>query len=185
MKRLDTWKSVLLLLMTLQVLRLRGFVQAYRRMSIAVNASTVNPHYWYRQSPLGLPSWYTHSSTTFRNHKVFQLRFLIQSDVRCNDGTRAGLVTLLKTILPLVRVELAVGSKASWKVNLRRVFMRHSWYRAWRHTFPVYWQLLWCPLTCRLHPLGTCDLQTLRQISLTNSTNMKSLIAFTICRLKR
>ncbi|KAL5971274.1 hypothetical protein TSMEX_001007 [Taenia solium] len=98
---------------TYTVLRLRGFVQAYRRMSIAVNASTVNPHYWYRQSPPGLPSWYTYSSTTFRNHKVFQLRFLIQSDVRCNDGTRAGLVTFFEIIVPAVRAELTVGSKPS------------------------------------------------------------------------
>ncbi|EUB57035.1 hypothetical protein EGR_08111 [Echinococcus granulosus] len=90
MKRVDTWKSVFLLLLTPQLLRLQGFVQAYRRMSIAVNGSTVNPHYWYRQPPSGLPSWYSRSSTTFRNHKVFQLRFLTQSDVRCNDGTRAG-----------------------------------------------------------------------------------------------
>lgn len=92
MQRVDSWRNILLLLVTVQILRLRGRVHAYRRMSIAVNSSTVNPHYWYRQPSPALPSWYTYSSTNFRNHKVFHLRFLSQSDVRCNDGTRAGLV---------------------------------------------------------------------------------------------
>ncbi|VDL59921.1 unnamed protein product [Hymenolepis diminuta] len=74
----------------MEILRLRSSVHAYRRMSIAPNASTVNPHFWYRQPSPSLPSWYTHSSTNYRSHKVFNLRYLSYSDVRCNDGTKAG-----------------------------------------------------------------------------------------------
>lgn len=90
MQKPENWKGVLLLLASIQILRLRGYVHAYRRMSIAANASTVNPHFWYRQPSPFLPSWYIHSSTNYRNHKVFHLRFLSHSDVRCNDGTKAG-----------------------------------------------------------------------------------------------
>ncbi|KAM3177135.1 hypothetical protein ACTXT7_005099 [Hymenolepis weldensis] len=90
MQRVENWKGVLLLLALIQILRLRGSVHAYRRMSIAPNASTVNPHFWYRQPSPTLPSWYTHSSTNYRSHKVFSLRYLSYSDVRCNDGTKAG-----------------------------------------------------------------------------------------------
>ncbi|KAM7538677.1 hypothetical protein Aperf_G00000053710 [Anoplocephala perfoliata] len=90
MQRPENWKGVLLLLVAFQILRLRSCVHAYRRMSISANASTVNPHFWYRQPSPSLPSWYTHSSTNYRNYKVFHLRFLSHSDVRCNDGTKAG-----------------------------------------------------------------------------------------------
>ncbi len=89
---MQTSKSLqlLLLLTLLQHYFLVNLVQAYHRMSIAVNASTVNPHYWYRQSQPPLPSWYYQSNNYYRNYKVFHLQFLSQTDVRCNDGTRAG-----------------------------------------------------------------------------------------------
>lgn len=73
------------------------------RMSIAHNSTTTNTHGWYRQP---LPMWRRPSQRASpsrlhwkaqlaqTSYKVFYLRFLSDQQIRCNDGTQAGLVFL-------------------------------------------------------------------------------------------
>lgn len=82
----------------------------FHRMSVLPNSSTVNPHFWDRgDHHLDLSNWYSaqyyqnyrnNYHYYSRNHKVFHLQFLAQTDVRCNDGTRAGSVKLIFFLSP-------------------------------------------------------------------------------------